>query len=393
MTKVLSGLDVFLKNPKEYIQGTNLGLIVNHTSLTGDLVHSIVHLKNMKDCKIIKLFAPEHGLYGVDQDMAEVLDAKDPISGLTIESLYGKDSSSLTPGVKTFNEIDSLIFDIQDIGARYYTFIYTMANCMKICKETGIRMVVCDRPNPINGLQTEGNLVQEDQKSFVGQYPLLNRHGMTTGELAQLFSKEFGLDCDLKIVPMEGWKREMWYDETGLPWVAPSPNMPTLDTAVVYPGMCLIEGTHLSEGRGTTQPFELCGAPYIDSARLANRLNKEELPGVIFRPHYFKPTFQKWAKQICGGVFIHVTNRTEFKPLLTGIALIKTISELFPGEFEWRKEPYEFVSDRPAIDLLYGSAKLRELLMSSKDELKDIEASWEHDKKSFQKIRQGYLLY
>ncbi len=393
MVKVLSGLDIFLKKPAQYIQGTNLGLVVNHTSLTKDYIHSIVHLKNMNDLKIVKLFAPEHGLYGVDQDMAEVPDAKDPISGLLVESLYGKDSSSLTPDVKAFKGIDALLFDVQDIGARYYTFIYTMANCMKVCKEAGVRLVVCDRPNPIDGIQIEGNLVQEDQRSFVGQYPLLNRHAMTVGELAQLFKEEFELDCDLKVVPMEGWKREMWYDETGLPWVSPSPNMPTLDTAIVYPGMCLIEGTHLSEGRGTTQPFELVGAPYIDSAMLANELNEKDLPGVFFRPHYFKPTFQKWANQVCGGVFIHVTDRTEFKSLLTGIAVIKAVSKLFPEEFEWRKEPYEFVADRSAIDLLYGSNELREFWLSPKHELGDIEASWKNDRERFQEIRKKYLLY
>jgi len=390
---VLSGLDVFFKEPTKYVQGKNLGLLVNHTSLTRNYFHSIVHLKSRNDLKIIKLFAPEHGLYGVDQDMAKIADAKDPVSGLAVQSLYGKDSKSLTPSVEALNDIDTLIFDIQDIGARYYTFIYTMANCMKVCKEAGVRFVVCDRPNPINGIQIEGNLVREDQRSFVGQYPLLNRHGMTAGELAQLFREEFELDCDLKIVPMEGWKREMWYDQTGLPWVAPSPNMPTLETAVIYPGMCLIEGTHLSEGRGTTQPFELVGAPYIDSPKLANELIKEDLPGVFFRPHYFKPTFQKWANQVCGGVFIHVTDRTKFKPFLTSIAVIKAIAKLYPNEFEWRKEPYEFVSDRPAIDLLYGSTELRKSWLSPEMILSEIEASWEDDKERFQEIRKKYLLY
>lgn len=393
MLEVLSGLDVFFKNPTEYIQGTNLGLVVNHTSLTKDYIHSIVHLKDMNEYKIVKLFAPEHGLYGVDQDMAEVQDAKDPMSGLTVESLYGKDSSSLTPEVQAFKDVDTLLFDVQDIGSRYYTFIYTMANCMKVCKEAGVRLVVCDRPNPINGIQIEGNLVLADQRSFVGQYPLLNRHGMTAGELAQLFKEEFELDCDLKVVPMEGWKREMWYDETSLPWVAPSPNMPTLDTAIVYPGMCLIEGTHLSEGRGTTQPFELVGAPYIDSATLANQLNDNNLPGVFFRPHYFKPTFQKWAREVCGGVFIHVTDRKKFKSLLTGVAVIKAVSKLYPEEFELRKEPYEFVADRPAIDLLYGSSELRELWLSSKHEIGDIEASWKDDRDRFEEVRKEYLLY
>jgi uncharacterized protein YbbC (DUF1343 family) len=393
LTAIYSGLDVFLRDPSKYIQGSNLGLVANHTSISKNYVHSIVRLKETKSIKLAKLFAPEHGLFGVDQDMALVPDITDPFSGLPVQSLYGKDTSSLAPAIKSLKGIDTLIFDIQDIGSRYYTFIYTMANCMHVCKMAGIRFVVCDRPNPINGVQVEGNLVEEDQKSFVGQYPLPNRHGMTVGELAKLFKEEFDLDCDLKVVPIEGWKREMWYDQTGLPWVAPSPNMPSLGAAIVYPGMCLLEGTHLSEGRGTTQPFELFGAPYTDSAALADELNQEKLPGVYFRPHYFKPTFQKWAKQVCGGVFLHVVDRNKFKPLITGIAVIKTIAKLFPDKFEWRKEPYEFVSDRPAIDLLYGSSNFRKGLISSTISLSEVQATWESDEKAFLKMRKNYLMY
>ncbi|MCZ6513479.1 MAG: DUF1343 domain-containing protein, partial [Nitrospinae bacterium] len=298
-----------------------------------------------------------------------------------------------TPDPGLMKDIDTLVFDIQDIGARYYTFIYTLANCMHTCKAVGVPVVVCDRPNPINGVQVEGNLVREGWHSFVGQYSLPNRHGMTVGELAQLFNHHFGIGCDLTVVPMQGWQREMWYDQTGLLWVAPSPNMPALATATVYPGMCLIEGTQLSEGRGTTLPFELCGAPGIDAHQLAEALAEDDLPGVLFRPQYFKPMFQKCAGETCGGVQLHVTNRAAFKPLITGIAVIRAIARLFPKIFQWRTEPYEFVSDRPAIDLLYGHPELRETLLHGPQSLRDIEDSWQADLENFQVIRKAYLLY
>jgi uncharacterized protein YbbC (DUF1343 family) len=264
---------------------------------------------------------------------------------------------------------------------------------MHTCKEAGVPVVVCDRPNPINGVQVEGNLVRVGWHSFVGQYSLPNRHGMTAGELAQLFNHHIGIGCDLTVIPMQGWQREMWYDQTGLLWVAPSPNMPAVSTATVYPGMCLIEGTRLSEGRGTTLPFEWCGAPGIDPHRLAQALAKEKLPGVLFRPQYFKPMFQKCAGEVCGGVQLHVTDRDTFKPVITGVAVIRAIAKLFPEVFQWRSEPYEFVSDRPAIDLLYGHPELRETLLNGPQSLQDIEASWQSDLESFRAIRQNYLLY
>ena len=297
------------------------------------------------------------------------------------------------PNPETLENVDTLIYDIQDVGARYYTFTNTLANCMKICGETETAVVVCDRPNPINGVQVEGNLVAKAQRSLVGQFPIPNRHGMTTGELARLFWNHFDIECDLTIVQMDGWERNMWQDETQLPWIAPSPNMPTLDTATVYPGMCLLEGTHLSEGRGTTQPFELCGAPYIEAHELAGDLNKKNLPGVFFRPHYFKPSFQKWSNQVCGGIQVHVTEAQSFKSVLTGVAIVRAVAQRYPDQFQWRTEPYEFVSDRPAIDLLYGNPQLREILTQGPQSLEDIEESWKRELESFLTIRQEYLLY
>ena len=393
MKKVTTGLERLLADPQKYLKGKRIGLVVNHTSVAEDGLPSFIHFHRHKDFQLVKLFAPEHGLYGVDQDMVDVDHSIEPATGIPIVSLYGKDHASLTPDPGLMNDIDTLVFDIQDIGSRYYTFIYTLANCMQTCRQAGVPVVVCDRPNPINGVQVEGNLVREGWHSFVGQYSLPNRHGMTAGEIAKWFNDDIGIACDLTVVPMQGWKREMWYDQTGLLWVSPSPNMPLVSTATVYPGMCLIEGTTLSEGRGTTLPFELCGAPGIDAHPLVEALADEKLPGVLFRPQYFKPTFQKCAGEICGGVQLHVTDRNSFKPLLTGIAVIRTIAQLFPKIFQWRTEPYEFVSDRLAIDLLYGHPEFRETLLPQNRTLTEIEESWQTDLVNFQAIRKNYLYY
>ena len=393
MKQVTLGLEKLLANPNEYLCGNTLGLVVNQTSLTSDGQFSIGQFHNNKSFKLKTILAPEHGVYGVDQDMALVTDETEPLSGLLVRSLYGADAASLTPSPSLLNGIDNLVFDIQDVGSRYYTFIYTLANCMKTCVESNTRMIVCDRPNPINGVTVEGNLVEKEFQSFVGQYPIPNRHGMTIGELAILFNEYFGIKCDLKVIPMEGWERSMWYDQTGLPWVSPSPNMPTLSTATVYPGMCLIEGTLLSEGRGTTIPFEQVGAPYIDAETLAKTLNKENLPGLFFRPQYFKPQFQKWSGTICGGVQIHVTERNKIKPLATSITVLFSIKKLYPDDFSWRTEAYEFVNDRLAIDLLYGNQALREAIETDTLSINNLKSAWEEDIKIFSPQREACLIY
>jgi|APSaa5957512535_1039671.scaffolds.fasta_scaffold00650_4 uncharacterized protein YbbC (DUF1343 family) len=393
MPRTVSGIDHLLSRPEKYLQGKTVGLIVNHTSLADDGRHSIAHFQSHSAFTLQALFAPEHGLYGTAQDMVHIENEVDPLSGLEIKSLYGKNKDSLTPDPALLQDIDNLVFDIQDIGSRYYTFIYTMANCMTICKQAGTRMVVCDRPNPINGISVEGNLVEEPWRSFVGQYPLPNRHGMTVGELALLFNTHFEIECDLKIVPMTGWSREMWYDQTGMTWTPPSPNMPTLAAATVYPGMCLIEGTLLSEGRGTTLPFEQIGAPFIDPHKLIARLETDLLPGVFFRPQYFKPMFQKHAGEICAGLQFHITDRDKFKPLLTTVALLRALAEIYPDQLQWRTEPYEYVSDRLAIDLLYGNPKLRETIFKSDFSLQKLESSWQEELAPFTPIRKEYLIY
>jgi len=393
MKRVTLGLEKLLANPNEYLCGNTLGLVVNQTSLTSDGQFSIGQFHNNKSFKLKTILAPEHGVYGVDQDMALVADEIEPLSGLLVRSLYGTNTSSLTPSSSLLDGIDNLVFDIQDVGSRYYTFIYTLANCMKTCAQSNTRMIVCDRPNPINGLSVEGNLVEKEFHSFVGQYPIPNRHGMTVGELARLFNEHFGIKCDLKVIPMEGWERSMWYDQTGLPWVSPSPNMPTLSTATVYPGMCLIEGTLLSEGRGTTLPFEQVGAPYINAEVFAKTLNNENLPGLFFRPQYFKPQFQKWSGEVCGGVQLHITERNKIKPLATSISMLFLIKKLYPNDFSWRTEPYEFVNDRLAIDLLYGNSTLREAIEAGNLSIKKLESSWEEDIKVFSSQREECLIY
>jgi uncharacterized protein YbbC (DUF1343 family) len=296
------------------------------------------------------------------------------------------------PLPEMLEEVDALVFDIQDTGTRVYTFIYTMALAMEAAREQGKKFVVLDRPNPIGGLQTEGNILEPQYRSFVGMYPIPMRHGMTVGELAGMFNSEFRIDCDLEVIKMEGWQREMYFEDTGLAWVMPSPNMPTVDTAVVYPGSVMIEGTLVSEGRGTTRPFEITGAPYIDPVALAEELNRENLSGVVFRPLHFQPTFHKFAGALCGGVQLHVVDRTRFNPVITGVALISAMRRLYPNDFGWQKPPYEYVFDRLPIDVIAGSARVREQIEAN-ETLDDIEAGWREGLADFNERRRAYLLY
>jgi uncharacterized protein YbbC (DUF1343 family) len=288
--------------------------------------------------------------------------------------------------------LDALVIDLQDIGARIYTYIYTMANCLRACERHGIPVIVCDRPNPIGGNDVEGSLLVKGFESFVGQFPLPMRHAMTIGELARMFNELFGLNASLEVVKMEGWRREMYADATELPWVMPSPNMPTLDTAVVYPGTVLFEGILISEGRGTTRPFELIGAPWIEAESFAQRMNALGLPGVYFRPAVFEPTFQKHAKTTCGGCQIHVLDRQAFRPVLTGAALIDRIRAANPREFTWRKPPYEYEHDKEPIDILAGSPAFR-LAIDSGQRAEELVPVWERESKPFEEVRRQYLVY
>jgi len=276
---------------------------------------------------------------------------KHPRLGIPIYSLYGEHRE---PTADMLKALDVLLVDLQDIGARYYTFIWTLYLCMRACEKTGVAVLVLDRPNPINGTTTEGPLLDPTYKSFVGLHPIPVRHGKTIGELAQQFRDEAFPDCQLSILPMKNWRRAMWFDQTGLPWVMPSPNMQALDTATVYPGMCLLEGTNISEGRGTTRPFEIFGAPFIETELLCRELNHRKLPGVFFRENYFQPTFHKFAGELCGGAQIHVLDRKKFRPFLTGVEIIKFIRKNYPQQFQWKQPPYEYEWKKLPIEILIG---------------------------------------
>jgi uncharacterized protein YbbC (DUF1343 family) len=336
------------------------------------------------------LFGPQHGMWAETQDnMVEWEGFGDGRTGLPVYSLYGKTREPLP---EMLENIDCLVIDLPDVGARYYTFAWTMALCLRACKRLDIACLILDRPNPITGRSIEGPVLDPAFSSFVGLYPLPIRHAMTMGELAHYLNQEFEIHCDLTVVPLEGWKREMWYEDTGLPWVLPSPNMPTIDTAVVYPGMAMLEGTTLSEGRGTTRPFEIFGSPGIDPYELVNALHKEQLPGVIFRPLYFLPTFQKHQGKLCGGAQIHVIDRDDFLPVLTGVAIMRTICHLYPEIFTWKSPPYEYEEDKLPIDILAGTDTLR-LQIEGALTLEDIYQSWQEAIGQFVTRRAPYLLY
>ena len=389
---VRTGLEVLINDEPWRIQGKKIGLVTHQSAVAANLQHAVALLGAGRGWKLTTLFGPEHGIWGEAQDMAQVEHSTDPLSALPVYSLYGKSEDDLKPRREVLGRLEALVIDLQDIGSRYYTFVYTMAICMREAAAIGLPVIVLDRPNPIDGVHLEGNIREEKYSSFVGMFPLPTRHGMTAGELARYFNRTFNLNCDLTVVPMRGWRRSMWWGDTGLPWVIPSPNMPTVFTAAVYPGMCLVEGTNLSEGRGTTHPFEIFGAPWIESFQFADRLNRLDLPGVRFRAHYFIPTFQKHQGKVCGGVEIHVTSRATFEPYRTGLWCLKVARDMNPEKFDWRRETYEFVSDRLAIDLLAGSARYREVVESGGN-IDEWVAEWEEPLREFARARQEFLLY
>jgi uncharacterized protein YbbC (DUF1343 family) len=372
------------------LKGLRVGVLANPASIDRDFRHVVDALASSRDWKLTAIFGPQHGFRSDLQDnMIETAHADDKRRKVPIFSLY---SETREPTPAMLDLIDVLVIDIQDVGARIYTFIYTMANCLRAAARKGLPVIVCDRPNPIGGVAVEGPMLEKDFESFVGQFPIPMRHGMTIGELARLFNERHGIGAKLEVVPMEGWSRGMYWDETGLPWVMPSPNMPTLDTAIVYPGTVLFEGTMLSEGRGTTRPFELIGAPWIDGEELASRMNAIGLEGAHFRPAIFEPTFQKHARATCGGVQIHVTDRNAFEPVKAGVALMRECNEMAPDRFAWRPPPYEYEHGKMPIDILAGSQALREQI-AARMPLADIVASWRDDEAEFAKIRAPYLLY
>lgn len=384
--KVCTGLDVLDKRIPGVLKSKKVGLITNPTGVTKNLTNAVDILHEHPGIKLVALYGPEHGIHGNFGECESVASCKDESTGVLIHSLYG---ATEKPTPEMLSNVDILLFDIQDVGARFFTYIYTMSYAMEAAAEVDISFVVLDRPNPINGVSVEGNILDPEFRSFVGLHPISIRHGMTVGELALLFNEEFGINVDLTVVKMKYWRRNMWYDETGLIWVQPSPSMPTLDTATVYPGTCFIEGTNVSEGRGTTRPFELIGAPWIDGVKLSMALNSQKLPGVLFRAAYFSPTFSKYVGEVCCGFQVHVIDRTVFKPVETGLYIIAAIAELHPNDFKWVKlaqnQPYYF-------DLLVGTNRIRRMLdegMSTERIVKE----WLNELSQFIEKREKYLLY
>lgn len=387
---VIIGLDVVVSDPSP-IQGGRWALLANHAAVTWDLEPARSALTRSCGSPAL-LFAPEHGLEGIAQDMEGVGDARDPLTDAPVRSLYGDDATSLSPSPDDFQGIDAVVVDVPDIGTRYYTFAASMDGLMAVCAKVGVEVVVLDRPNPLGGLRREGGRVQPGFESFVSQLPTPIRHGLTLGEIALLLHRERYPDLELTVVRCRGWQRGQAFEATGLPWVPPSPNMPTLDTALLYPGLCLIEATTLSEGRGTTRPFHQVGAPWVDAQRLIERMRALRLPGVGFRTTRFRPEFQKHAHQVCTGIELHITDRDALEPLGLGLHLLKAMHDQHPQDFSWRSQPYEFVSDVPALDLLTGSPEARDIIEAG-NSLEPLLARWREDVRLFEDSLEGVLLY
>ncbi len=330
-----------------------IGAVLHPASISANLTHSADILKSW-DGKLFHLhalFGPQHGYLGQTQDnMIEWRSYNHPQWNIPVHSLYGEYRE---PSPEMLAGLDALVVDMQDVGARYYTFIWTLYLCMKACEKAGIPVVVLDRPNPL-GVTREGPLLNPEYRSFVGLHPIPVRHGKTIGELAWQFKAEAFPKCEVKVLTMDNWEAEMWFDETGLPWVLPSPNMPTLDTAIVYPGMCLFEATNISEGRGTTKPFELFGAPFIEANVFAKKMNALDLPGTYFREAYFQPTFHKFKGELCDGLQIHVLDRDTYLPYQTAIEIIKMLRQEYGEQFQWKQPPYEYEYTHLPIEVLIG---------------------------------------
>jgi len=392
---VKTGLDRIIEMNFAPIRDRRVGLLCHAASIASDLRHITQVCRDAK-VNVVQCFGPEHGIWADAQDMIAVTEEPvEKITGAPVRSLYGADEASLAPRPEDFADVEVLLIDLQDVGARYYTYIYTAALAVREAAKQGIPAIILDRPNPIGGCQVEGALTGLDYLSFVGMWPLPTRHGMTIGEINLLLNEREGFQGDLEIIEMSGWRRSMYFDETGLPWIQPSPNMPTLDTAIVYPGMCLLEGTTMSEGRGTTRPFELVGADFVDPFITSEALNQLNLPGIRFRPLYFEPTFHKFSGGSIGGIGLHVTDRLAFQPLRMGLHFLGTISRLYGSDLQWRTEVYEFVKDRLAIDLLFGGTEAREIIdrQGGFDELDALWQRWQGEAQAFCQRRVDYLRY
>jgi uncharacterized protein YbbC (DUF1343 family) len=371
------------------LRGCTVGLVCNPASVDARLQH-VCDRAAAAGVQVGAIFGPQHGFRSDVQDnMIETPHGRDARRRVPVYSLY---SDTRQPTAEMLAGLDALVIELQDVGTRIYTYVYTMANCLRSARAHGLTVIVCDRPNPIGGIGVEGPMLDDRFTSFVGQFPIPMRHGMTIGELARLFNDDFGIGAQLDVVPMAGWSRAAYFNDTGLPWVLPSPNLPTLDSAIVYPGTVLFEGTNVSEGRGTTRPFELIGAPWVDPEPFAAALNRESLPGAVFRPVVFEPTFQKHARVSCGGIQVHVTDRNAFRPVETGIMLIEAFKQAGDGRFAWRDPPYEYEAVKMPIDILFGSSALREALDAGRP-AREIARDWQQALGPFLERRAKHLMY
>lgn len=380
------GLEVFLDKHASRYKGKRIGLLTNITGVNHKLESAIDLFAQHKDIQLNALFGPEHGIRGEAKEGEWVESSVDLYTNVPVYSLYSTDKK---PNKEMLHNVDTVFCDLQDIGSRYYTFIYTMANMMKLCYEEGKEVVVLDRPNPINGVDVEGNLVQCNFQSFVGQFPIPVRHGLTIGELALLFNSEFDIECDLKVFEMEGWTRDTYYDETDLYWVSPTPNATTIDMCLLYPGTCLIEGTNISEGRGTTKPFEIIGAPFINGKELVSVLSTQNLKGVLFRPTVFKPMYNKFSNEVCEGVQLHISDRSILNPFLIGLKVLKVLKMLYPDEVHFIRS--EDFNSHYFLDLLAVTNELRQQLIEGNTDrfIKKIPQY----ANAFKQTREKYLLY
>ncbi|MFZ5759642.1 MAG: exo-beta-N-acetylmuramidase NamZ family protein [Thermodesulfobacteriota bacterium] len=384
------GIEQLLVDPPVRLKGKRLGLLCNQASTDRHFRHSRDLIHAAFPDQLTCLFTPQHGFYCEKQDnMIESEHMRDRITGLPVYSLYGE---TRKPTREMFEQLDVLLVDIVDVGTRVYTFMYTLAYCLQAAVRSGKKVVVLDRPNPIGGEMIEGNLVDDDLRSFVGLYPIPMRHGLTFGELGRLFNDHFGIKADYEVIPMAGWRRSMTHEDTGLPWLFPSPNMPSALTAAVYPGQVIWEGTNISEGRGTTLPFELFGAPFVEPARVLEHLDHSLLAGCFLRPISFLPTAGKWQGQDCAGFHLHVTDKAAFRPYRVSLALLQAVMRLYPDDFALKAPPYEYEFEKCPLDLILGSGKVRNALAAG-EAIADIESGWHDDLRRFDEMRRSCFLY
>ncbi|OQY60125.1 MAG: hypothetical protein B6245_03030 [Desulfobacteraceae bacterium 4572_88] len=387
---VQTGLERLIESPPQWIFGQKIGLLCNPASVDSQFRHARELISQRFPGQLTALYSPQHGFFAEKQDnMIESGHITDPILNIPVFSLYGE---TRIPTREMFDPIDLLIMDLQDAGTRVYTFVYTMSYCLEAAKQFGKKVLILDRPNPVGGAVTEGNCLSPDYASFVGRYPISMRHGMTAGELLRLFNEAYGIGCDLEIVPMKGWKRGMYFRDTGLPWVPPSPNLPTPESAMVYPGQVLWEGTNISEGRGSTQPFEVFGAPFIDTGKMLSTLGGNRVPGATLRPLVFEPTSNKWQGELCRGFQIHMTDPQAYTPYRTTLKLLQAVILHHKAQFEWKSPPYEYEFEKRPIDLIIGSAEIRRRL-ENMEALEEIAASWKAELDAFRTLRGEFFLY